>query len=583
MREGNKYKALLPGQAAAFSVDPSDLQKCPIIGVLRQTLEYMGRERRFLFYIPEKMRYNRPCIIAVKPSGMETETFMEKSGLRKLADINGLYLCFPEPERDGWKLDGRDGAFVNLVYQRILQREYYVILQDCIYGMGFEDGAAVIQQAAMGMTSEWAGMASFGKLGPEVFNGCGSVMRIQDTVGSELDILAEKCQLPVWMFTDEEDDWTKKVLDYWLKENQYGADYLYTKRNTRVYLPCPIKNTSKINDDLISQTRITAGYTKEWLNTGFLQWVWNYIGMARRHRCYKKKALRYYRAPEKNGAEKHTIYVDGLARQWYEYVPEWVIKEKSPVPVVVVLHGRGGDGGSFFDITDMSVVAEERGLIALFPTADVYQMEPGGLKNISLWNGTIEGKKIDSLKFIRQMIGSVCGRLPVDQGRIFVCGQSSGGFMALYCAMAASDLFAACVSWSGYCCFNKEYPIFFYDKKEAFQFGNVPICIMFGEDDKLFDIRGEGDFARTDNPAASFIRFLVDRFSLEEKPGIYRCRPVTYYVWCGSQGVPILKVGIVEKMGHANYAEQSRMAYDDFFALFSRTGTMGFRYMGKTF
>lgn len=80
------------------------------------------------------------------------------------------------------------------------------------------------------------------------------------------------------------------------------------------------------------------------------------------------------------------------------------------VPLVVAFHGRGGNGETFFDITDMSTVAEERNFIAVFPTADFYQIRQDGLRSVRVWNGNYEGKQIDSEKFVRTMIEDIKGR-----------------------------------------------------------------------------------------------------------------------------------------------------------------------------
>ena len=42
----------------------------------------------------------------------------------------------------------------------------------------------------------------------------------------------------------------------------------------------------------------------------------------------------------------------------------------------------------------------------------------------------------------------------------------------------------------------------------------------------------------------------------------------------------MLKIGIVQNMPHANYAEESRIAYDEFFSKFSKAGGK-LKYMGR--
>ena len=42
----------------------------------------------------------------------------------------------------------------------------------------------------------------------------------------------------------------------------------------------------------------------------------------------------------------------------------------------------------------------------------------------------------------------------------------------------------------------------------------------------------------------------------------------------------MLKIGVVSDMPHANYAEESRIAYDEFFSKFSRSDGK-LKYMGR--
>ena len=41
--------------------------------------------------------------------------------------------------------------------------------------------------------------------------------------------------------------------------------------------------------------------------------------------------------------------------------------------------------------------------------------------------------------------------------------------------------------------------------------------------------------------------------------------PITWYSYPNSQGIPLLTVGIVSDMAHANYPEESWITYDQFF------------------
>lgn len=175
--------------------------------------------------------------------------------------------------------------------------------------------------------------------------------------------------------------------------------------------------------------------------------AWSYIGLARRHRGPGKKQLRYFKEPIACGAEKKTMEVDGMTRTWYEYVPKSCTPDQK-WPLVVVFHGRGGTAETFFDLSCVSTVAEERHFIAVVPEAGVYQQKPNGLRNVLLWCGIYQDTPVDDVKFIRELVADVESRHSVDKSRVYAMGQSSGGMMSDLLAYTAGDIFAAVAPWS---------------------------------------------------------------------------------------------------------------------------------------
>ena len=572
----------LPENPCDLPVDLHDVGKCQLTGLISQTLVSNGREHRIFTYIAEGMHYNRPCIIIVPPSGTTVPAFLAQFEWTRFAQKNQVFLCLLSPPADGWGANGQDADLMNAAYKKVLARDYYVAMQDNIYAFGFGDGATVAQQAVMRMASEWSGLATFGCFLPDIMQGsCTAADQDAGTQSGETQIVAKRCQVPVWMYLEDASGAAEQVIQFWKGENHSLEDPLYDRYGTEIYLPDPVQSTSKTNDDHIAQVRISHQNWSTCLCCEELDRVWRYIGSARRHRGYGGKILRYYRDPLKNGAQRRTMPVGGILREWYEYVPARLRKSREKVPLVVALHGRGGDAESFFDITDMSVVAEERGFIALFPTADLYQARENGLRSVRVWDGEFEGEKIDSCVFLREMINDVKKRFPVDSSRIYACGQSSGGMMTSCCAMNMSDMFAAVAPWSGVSCPGVDHNLFRYPYETAFAAGNVPVFLMVGENDRFFDAASFDPACCKDELLQNYLRFLRDTFHLEDRSLRYQCPPVTYWVWRNRKGTPMLKLGIVHDMAHANYAEQSRIVYDEFFAHFSKTSTGSLLYMGQ--
>ncbi len=130
----------------------------------------------------------------------------------------------------------------------------------------------------------------------------------------------------------------------------------------------------------------------------------------------------------------------GYAREYYLHVPEAVASDAlGRVPLVVMLHGRGGTGPGMAALTGFDAVADEHGFIVVYPS---------GVDN--QWN-YVEGIpgyaiEVPDVAFLRALVGHLEERLPVDDERVYVGGFSNGGYMAQRLACDAADLFAAFAS-----------------------------------------------------------------------------------------------------------------------------------------
>lgn len=568
--------AVLPEKQSEVPVDLLNPGKCPIEGAFYMDTKTDSGLRKLLVYIPESWNNNDPVLVIAPPSDRAAEDFLKESGLctftRKRKVMAAILVRDTEAGID------EEAAFMNAAYKKLQGREYFVAMQDCFYAMGFGDGSSVAMKAMLSMGSDWSGAAFFGNI-KDVTSDTVLTDTDQGSQSDEMYISGKKAQLPVWLLEEAESSDLDRVRDYWIRENHDRTEPLFDEKGTAVYRPVPLSRTSSINDAPVAEVRVTLGFRLEQLSCDMLDYVWEYIGTARRHRSYGNKILRSYRDPsqKENGAEYHQLLIDGMMREWYEYIPERFRQDEKPLPLVVVFHGRGGNGQSFFDITDMSLVAEERGFIALFPTADVYQIRPDGYRGVRLWNGNYDGKELDSMPFVRAMIEDTAMRHSVDRTRIYACGQSSGGYMTVCCAFQADDLFAAVAPWSGY-----TYPGSLRLKLPGSFSGHlnqVPIYLLVGKKDTLFGSPSIELFDPSTD-LEHFLLYVLDCYGLPKEYDSYECYPIQYHVW-KKDGVPLLTLGLVDDMPHANYAEESRISYDDFMCRFSKDAEGNRYYMGK--
>ncbi len=562
-----------PAELRDCKVDLAHPTHCLFSGLFQEEAEIGGKMRNFYTYLTPGLAYDQPCLVIVSPDDRPAPEFIGNGYWEAFAQREKVFLHFLEPEGK-WNWDGSDADYMNEVYVRIHSRKYYVTMQDNVYALGFGRGAVVAQQAAMKMTTEWSGLATFGEMDASAMRNANVVMRREPQGRTELVIQGEKAALPVWMFWEKDTQEGLAVRDYWKKHNKAEEERYSNQDADEIYFPSEICRTSTINEEKAAQVRITHGLCGDPTETQ-LNRVWDFLKRVRRHRCFGSKAMRLFRDPIKYGAALHTMESGGLTRQWYEYVPEKVQKEGKEVPLVIAMHGRGGSAQSFMDLSNMNLVAEERGFIALFPEAGIHSQRPGGVPNVSIWDGSYLGKPIDDTSFLLAMIEDVKKRYPIDAGRIYACGQSSGGMMSSALALRASRVFAAVAPWSAILDPAQEWVLPEKLRPE------IPYLFLFGDHDWLCAARENGELEyHAEKNIAEFLRYLMKVYDLNPVPQSYSCGEITYYIYRNSKSTPMLTVGTVKDMGHANYPGESWITYDLFFSRFSRREDGMLLYMG---
>ena len=458
---------------------------------------------------------------------------------------------------------------------QIQSRQAYVTMQDNIYALGLGDGAIIAQQAVMKMSSEWSGLASFGELNSFAMLNAEVLHGAESTGKTELSINAAKVQVPVWMGWKENTGDNAAVCAYWKKQNDTDAECFANAFADEIYFPTTVCKPSQINEEKISQVRVTNDYTGS-MTRELADAVWAYLSKACRHRGFGHKMLRNRIDPEAYGFELHTMEYQNFTRIWYEYVPESVMKSGSPAPLVLCMHGRGGTAESFLSLSGLSRVAEERNFIVVFPEACVYQQRPGSVRNTLLWNGEYEGEKIDDVAFLLKVVEDVKTRRAIDETRVYACGQSSGGMMTSALAEHAPQIIAAVSPWSALV--DPDHDLVLPEKIDP----AVPFMFLFGDRDWLVADRehGEMEFGVT-SPIAAYLRNLIKLYGLEEKPLQYTCGEITWFVYRNANKIPMLTVGRVAGMTHANYPRESWIAYDEFLCRFSKAADGTLCYMGE--
>ena len=122
----------------------------------------------------------------------------------------------------------------------------------------------------------------------------------------------------------------------------------------------------------------------------------------------------------------------GTPRSYTVYVPR-AYDPAEPMPLVLALHGRGGNGRGMAYLSNFNELAEREGIIVVYPD---------GLNRE--WSYLDRGP--DDVGFLTRLVDDVARDLAVDPQRVYVTGFSNGGFMTQRLACEAPDTFAAFAS-----------------------------------------------------------------------------------------------------------------------------------------
>jgi len=148
---------------------------------------------------------------------------------------------------------------------------------------------------------------------------------------------------------------------------------------------------------------------------------------------------------------QHTLALErgGFTRAAEVRIPKNYSKDQPP-PLVVVLHGAGGDGQIALRKDGWAELADQEGFIAVAPTGLPVRprLEASFATNPHVWNsGQLNPRgpraAIDDVAYIRDLLDELKQQAPYDTDRVFVAGHSNGGSMALKLAAELSERFQA--------------------------------------------------------------------------------------------------------------------------------------------
>jgi polyhydroxybutyrate depolymerase len=150
----------------------------------------------------------------------------------------------------------------------------------------------------------------------------------------------------------------------------------------------------------------------------------------------------------KPGDYLQTMTIEGAERKYHVHVPP-SYNGKTPMPMVLLLHGHGQDGKTIAHHTRFNEMSDREGFIAVYPDARSW----AGRDEWRAWdtdNGLIPpGSNADDVAFMRGIIDRTESDYKIDPKRIYMAGLSNGGMMSFRAAGDLSDKLAAIAVVSG--------------------------------------------------------------------------------------------------------------------------------------
>lgn len=155
-----------------------------------------------------------------------------------------------------------------------------------------------------------------------------------------------------------------------------------------------------------------------------------------------------FATPAGASVERRTLSHQGRERTYLIEIPETA--GETPLPLVIVLHGGGGDAESARRITGFSEKARAEGFIVIYPNGAGRRFS----RRHFTWNaghccGYAMRRHVDDVGFIRRLIDIAVARDNADPARVYVTGMSNGAMMAHRVAIRLSTRIAAVAPVAG--------------------------------------------------------------------------------------------------------------------------------------
>ncbi len=258
----------------------------------------------------------------------------------------------------------------------------------------------------------------------------------------------------------------------------------------------------------------------------------------------------------KAGDHVLSLTAGGRERTYLLHLPP-TYDGKKILPLVIVLHGGGGNAPGAVRMSGFSEKADKEGFVVVYPNGS------GRLKDRLLtWNsgnccGHALDKDVDDVGFIRMLIDELEKTRAIDPKRVYVTGMSNGGMMTYRLGCELSDKIAAIAPVSGALNVENCEPV-----------GAVSAIIFHGTADEhvLYNggepLKKVDTHSRVDKSVSYAVKFWVTHDGCSETPQREERGSIRTEIYSGGKDEAEVVLYTIKSGGHAWPGGQSYLLGD---------------------
>lgn len=445
------------------------------------SLTYDDEERTFYVHVPESLDESPPLVIALNENMSTGRTMALVTTLDEAADEQGFVVVFPDTSGNVWGEDTTeddlpdDVGFIGALIDYMA--ESYGIDPLEVYLTGFDDGGLMAYRLACEVPELFQSVAIVGAhmMGyhrdscPEEVAAPVNMLIANGTRNALYTINSYEFT-SIWQEENELYLGLQDTLAVWAERNDCDSQAMTETSNTLVFDSCA-------DDVTVAYYQIHGG-GKNWPRTGPYQL--NQFGVD-----MTAMVTGFFFGAEDWGPSQAESF-DETPRTYTVYLPTSYDPE-TPMPVVLFLHGRFGNGAGNAAYVGMNDIAETNNFIGVYPDGlrypnPVSHDDWGWHYSRGITMSDVGDDAVpNDVAFLTALLADLAIDVNIDRQRIYTIGFSNGGYMVNRLACEVPQYFAgyASVAGSGY-----------YGMPETCQTDTpVPVVIVHGtaDDNVLWD------------------------------------------------------------------------------------------------